>query len=197
MYVENEWRMQALRAHYLGLLDKLGQLKRKKAELEAGVVRQRDGAPRIRRPMYLLKHPRPDYSGQYGPISFSIGRGSTSSLRERDQAVDELGCVDISDELESGKSTGINAVPSDREIQQMEAPIMHTATVYVLRHPDQAIPAKDGQPAHAGFTGQQGAITFSNGLGSTSSATDRDAAVRQGCVDVTAELDAANPRDLG
>ncbi len=98
MLYEEDQRMGLLKTHYLQLLDELRRLQKRLEERKAfpGV----GGAPRIKRLVYCLRHPRPGFTGVFGGIDFSDGRGSTSSILDRDWMVYELGCVDISDEAE-------------------------------------------------------------------------------------------------
>ena len=49
--------------------------------------------------VYILKHPGyPDVNGQFGPITWVNGIGSTVSEVDRNWAVDKLGATDVTDE---------------------------------------------------------------------------------------------------
>lgn len=116
MSYEGDYRKQLLTIRYLSLLDRFRMLQKKKAEMVAGTSRRPAGSPRIKRRVYLLRHPDSGFSGSSGAIDFSQGRGSTSSLADRDLAVDVLGCVDISDEIEAPTASGDKAAISAAQI---------------------------------------------------------------------------------
>jgi hypothetical protein len=100
MFSEDEWRLEALKTRYLQLLDELRRLQKRRDERPG--TADAKGAPRIKRRIYLLRHPRPGFNGFFGGIDFCEGRGTTSSVLDRDRLVYELDCIDISDEAERG-----------------------------------------------------------------------------------------------
>jgi len=94
-----EQKRNLWKERYYELLDKYQKLKEKadKGILpESAFKKYLNGGGK--KMIYILQHPIPGFTGNFGAVDFHNGIGSTSCVQDRDKLVQELGFKDITEE---------------------------------------------------------------------------------------------------